>query len=66
MYNICHFDYPTLRVLTIFPCRITCTLPKYNLLKYCFFLQEHLLSSSDGSDVIIIENFPSTINEKVC
>ncbi|KAJ7372708.1 RNA-binding motif, single-stranded-interacting protein 1 [Desmophyllum pertusum] len=27
-------------------------------------MKEHLLSSSDGSDVIIIENFPSTINEK--
>ena len=30
------------------------------------FKQEDLLSASDGTDVIIIENFPTTITEKVC
>ena len=29
-------------------------------------IQGDLLASSDGSDVIIIENFPKTITEKVC
>ena len=36
-----------------------------NPLKYCLFLQEDLLQSLDGSDVIIIENFPPNITEQV-
>ena len=36
-----------------------------NPLKYCLLLQEELLRSLDGSDVIIIENFPSNITEQV-
>lgn len=44
----------------------------YNLYQsfVCFdhlaVLQGDLLASSGGSDVIIIENFPTTITEKVC
>ena len=36
-----------------------------NPLKYCQFLQKDLLQSLDGSDVIIIENFPPNITEQV-
>lgn len=36
-----------------------------NPLKYCLFLQKDLLQSLDGSDVIIIENFPPNITEQV-
>lgn len=36
-----------------------------NPLKYCLFLQKVLLQSLDGSDVIIIENFPPNITEQV-
>ena len=36
-----------------------------NPLKYCLLLQEELLRSLDGSDVIIIENFPPNITEQV-
>lgn len=36
-----------------------------NPLKYCLFFQKDLLQSLDGSDVIIIENFPPNITEQV-
>ena len=36
-----------------------------NPLKYFLFLQKDLLQSLDGSDVIIIENFPPNITEQV-
>ena len=36
-----------------------------NPLKYCLFLQKDLLQSLDGSDVIMIENFPPNITEQV-
>lgn len=36
-----------------------------NPLKYCLFLQKDLLQPLDGSDVIIIENFPPNITEQV-
>ena len=34
--------------------------------KMVVFKQEDLLSASDGTDVIVIENFPTNITEKVC
>lgn len=60
-FQTCH-----LKLLSHAPIYRCCILHVCLLNVICLILQEDLFSSTDGSDVIIIENFPSTINEQVC